>query len=263
MIDASFDMRSKQAAIDGAYQYDTGQRLRLSGLPSPDEMNEADDFIAGDLAAMQVQFSHEGDSQAGSRLAQWDDMRGVWMCDIPDEYLTRAEPVNVYVYVSHGADENASRNKTMYSGVFTPVSRPAPNDTATEDQIKTWEQLVIEVDMALTTTDTARQNALNEVESTREAAQSTQDAANLAQDARTSADEATARLYGTEVMWGGMTVLAYSLPEGTEATAELDGDVLTLGIPRGATGAQGAAGEDGPTDISLSIENGVLTIAPK
>ena len=36
MIHASFDDRShKSAAIAGIYQYDTGQRLRMHGLPTP------------------------------------------------------------------------------------------------------------------------------------------------------------------------------------------------------------------------------------
>ena len=36
MIDAIFDRHSRSAAVSGIYQYDTGQRLRLRGLPSPD-----------------------------------------------------------------------------------------------------------------------------------------------------------------------------------------------------------------------------------
>ena len=38
MIEANFESRThKNAAIAGVYQYDTGQRLRMRGLPTPDE----------------------------------------------------------------------------------------------------------------------------------------------------------------------------------------------------------------------------------
>ena len=36
MIEASFEQAThKSAAIGGIYQYDTGQRLRMHGLPTP------------------------------------------------------------------------------------------------------------------------------------------------------------------------------------------------------------------------------------
>ena len=38
MIEASFDAQGRSAAAAGAYQYDTGQRVRLHGLPSPEEL---------------------------------------------------------------------------------------------------------------------------------------------------------------------------------------------------------------------------------
>ena len=48
MIEANFESRThKNAAIAGVYQYDTGQRLRMRGLPTPDELAEMDDFLAG------------------------------------------------------------------------------------------------------------------------------------------------------------------------------------------------------------------------
>ena len=114
MIEASFGT-SREAAIDGVYQYDTGQRLRLSGLPSPDELAEMDDLLSGDLVALQVHFSYLGDTQTEMRLARWDDDRWVWVVEIPEQYMTRHEEVHVYVYVSYGTDESGSRNKTYKS----------------------------------------------------------------------------------------------------------------------------------------------------
>lgn len=56
MIDAIFDRHSRSAAVSGVYQYDTGQRLRLRGLPSPDEMLERDTLLSGEEVTVQAQF---------------------------------------------------------------------------------------------------------------------------------------------------------------------------------------------------------------
>lgn len=262
MIEASFGT-GREAAIDGVYQYDTGQRLRLSGLPSPDELAEMDELLSGDLVAVQAQFSFVGDSQAEMRLARWDDERWAWMVDIPDQYLTRHEEVHVYVYVSYGADESGSRNKTCYEGVFTPISRPAPNNTVTDDQLEQWETLEAEVDLALVSVQTATDNAKTQTDAAKQAAQNAASAAETAQEAAGSANTEAARLDAIDALWGDMAVTAVTLAQGAEATAQLDGQMLTLGIPRGATGPQGEQGAAGPTDITLTLKDGVLTITPK
>lgn len=263
MIDASFDKLSKKAAIDGVYQYDTGQRLRLSGLPSPDELIEADDMLEGNLPALQAHYGYLGDTQTEMHLVQWDDDHGVWMASIPDKFFTRSEQVNVYVYASYGSDEAGSRNKTMYEGTFTPISRPAPNNVVTEDQLEAWENLVQEVDLVLVSADTAKQNALGEVEATRAAAQEAKEAADGAMKASNEADNAIDRLRGIEARFASMNVVAETVPAGNPATATLDGNMLTLGIPRGEAGAKGETGDTGPADITLTMSGGVLTIMPK
>ena len=263
MIDASFDRLSKRAAIDGAFQYDTGQRLRLSGLPSPEELSEEDDFLSGDLAAMQVQFGYLGDTQTKTRLAEWDESRWAWMVDIPDEFFMRSEQVNVYVYVSHGADENGSRNKTMYAGMFTPISRPAPGDVATEDQIRAWATLEQEVNLVLASAETAAQNAHSEVDATNTAAKNASSVVKAAQDAAGEASNAAARFDAVNATWGDMAIRVTALGAGSAATATLNGRTLTLGVPTGAKGPVGDQGQTGPADIELSISDGVLTITRK
>ena len=53
MIEASFEQgRGRSAAVSGAYQYDTGQRLRLRGLPSPSELLERDALLSGEAATV-------------------------------------------------------------------------------------------------------------------------------------------------------------------------------------------------------------------
>lgn len=263
MIDASFDRHSRSAAVSGIYQYDTGQRMRLRGLPSPEELLEKDALLSGEAVTVQAQFAYEGDSQTEPRLAAWDDDLQAWLVDIPDAYMTRSETVRVYVEVYYGADENGARTKTMYEGVFRPISRPASNDTATDDQLSAWETLAAEVDLVLSTAGPAQQNAVSQAESAVAAANAAQDSADNAREAAQNTNAAKSALSAMAKTLGGMTVRTTSLAAGSSATAALSGNVLTLGIPRGADGPKGETGDTGPADITLSFSDGVLTITPK
>ena len=150
MIEASFDPKKTNAAsVAGATQYDKGQRLLLRGLPSPEELAEKDEFLSGDVVTVQVQYAYEGDSNTESRLAQYDEGEGGWMVDVPDKYLTKNYPVGFFVYVGYGVDKEHQRNKTMYTGAFTPKARPAPGDQVTPAQIDAWTALVVEVQLAI------------------------------------------------------------------------------------------------------------------
>lgn len=263
MIDASFDRHSRSAAVSGIYQYDTGQRMRLRGLPSPEELLEKDALLSGEAVTVQAQFGYDGDSQTEPRLAAWDDELLAWLVDIPDAYLTRSETVRVFVEVYYGADENGGRTKTMYEGVFKPISRPASNDTATDDQLAAWSTLAAEVDLVLSTAGPAQQNAVSQAESAISAGDTAQTAAAHAREAAQEAKDAEGALAALVRTLGGMTVQTETLAAGSAATATLSGNVLTLGIPRGADGAKGETGDTGPADITLSFSDGVLTITPK
>ena len=263
MIDASFDRHSRSAAVSGIYQYDTGQRMRLRGLPSPDEMLERDTLLSGEAVTVQAQFGNEGDSQTEPRLAAWDEDMQAWLVGIPDAYLTRSETVRVFVEVYYGADENGARTKTMYEGVFKPISRPASNDTATDDQLEAWSTLAAEVDLALSTAGPAQQNAVSQAESAISAANTAQASADNAREAAWEAYGAEDALSAMSETLGGMAVQTETLAAGSAATATLSGNVLTLGIPCGADGAKGDMGDTGPADITLSFSDGVLTITPK
>ena len=258
MIEAYFE--GGTAAISGAYQYDTGQRLRLNGLPTPDEMNEMDDFLSGDLAVVQVHFSYPGDTQAQVSLAQWDDERWCWQVGIPDGYLTRHEAVCVHVVIGHGSDESGSRNKTRYEGVFTPISRPAPNNVISEDQTERWETLESEVELALVSAQTATENAIGKVEPAHNAAQNASEAAKPAQAASKAAAEAYAKMQAVDAAWADTESTQAA---GSEAGAALYGQTLSLTLPTGAQGPKGAQGNAGPSDIGLEFKDGVLTITPK
>ena len=263
MIDAIFDRHSRSASVSGIYQYDTGQRMRLRGLPSPEELLERDTMLSGEAVTVQAQFAYEGDSQTEPRLAAWDDDLQAWLVDIPDAYMTRSETVRVYVEVYYGADENGARTKTMYEGVFKPISRPASLGTATDDQLAAWETLAAEVDLVLSTSGPSQQNAVSQAESAISAANTAQASADNAREAAWEAYGAEDALSAMGETLGGITVQTQTLPPGSAATATLSGNVLTLGIPRGADGPKGETGDTGPADITLSFSGGVLTITPK
>ena len=156
MIEASFEQAThKSAAIGGIYQYDTGQRLRMHGLPTPEELAEMDDFLVGDAVTVQAQYGYIGDSQTETRLAAFDAQTGCWEAEIPDAYLTRSSAVKVFVYVSYGATEDEVRAQTCYEGSFTPISRPAPGSQVTPSQGNAWDALVAEINLTLSKMNTA------------------------------------------------------------------------------------------------------------
>lgn len=258
MIDGYFGRGT--TAICGASQYDKGQRLRLHGVPPPQELGEMDDLLSGELVSVQVQYSCTGDAQTQMRLAEWDEMRGVWMAAIPDSCLTRHEAVNVYVYVGYGTEDGKQRGKTMYTGVMTPMSRPAPEDTVTDEQLARWQTLSAEVDIVL-----ERANAAVE------AAAGAADAADAGQDtaregtesARLAEDTANGAAAMLEAMEGSLGSLVIDTENADEAAAVLSGNRLRLSLPRGDKGEAGDRGQNGPADIGLSFSDGILTIAPR
>ena len=278
MIHASFDDKShKSAAIAGIYQYDTGQRLKMHGLPSPKELAEKDDFLSGDVVTVQAQYGFIGDSQTETRLASYDEASGCWTADIPDIYLTRSSTVKVFVYVGYGAAEGAGRSKTCYEGSFTPISRPAPGTQVTPGQANAWDELVAEVNLTLAKMNTATSgaNAATEnanvatsganqaAEAANKAAGAANDAAGAANTAAGSANSAAeaanqaAKAANTAAAGANtqaehlqnMVVQAATREYGSGSTASLTDDgekkILSLGLERGMPGRDGAKGDKG------------------
>ena len=115
----------------------------------------------------------------------------------------------------------------------------------------------------LSTAGPAQQNAVSQAESAISAANTAQASADNAREAAWEAYGAEDALAAMGRTLGGMTVQTETLAAGSAATATLSGNVLTLGIPRGADGPKGETGDTGPADITLSFSGGVLTITPK
>lgn len=285
MIHASFDDKShKSAAIAGIYQYDTGQRLKMHGLPSPRELAEKDDFLSGDMVTVQAQYGFIGDSQTETRLASYDEASGCWTADIPDIYLTRSSTVKVFVYVGYGAAEGAGRSKTCYEGSFTPISRPAPGTQVTPGQANAWDELVAEVNLTLAKMNTATSGANAATETANvatsganqaaEAANKAAEAANTAAgaangaaktantaagSANSAAESANQAAEAANTATGSantqaehlqnMVVQAATREYGSGSTASLTDDgekkILSLGLERGMPGKDGAKGEKG------------------
>lgn len=265
MIVASFNKdQNRTAAVSGAYQYDTGQRLVMHGLPSPQELAGRDDLLSGDLVTVQAQFSYAGDSQADMRLAMWNEDRQVWMVDVPDDYLTRHRDVHVYVFCYYGADENGERGETAYEATFRPISRPAPSGTVTEDQLRQWASLKAEieismsnVDNAISAADTAAKDAADAAELARKNAEDAEAAAKAANSAGDALADATGRL-------NSASKANETLAAGSEASAHIDlsGGMgsLIIGSPQGAAGPKGETGDTGPSDIKVEFDTETKTL---
>lgn len=260
MIEANFELRThKSAAIAGIYQYDTGQRLRMRGLPTPDELAEMDDFLTGDVATVQAQYGYAGDSRTETRIASYDEETGCWTADIPDVYLTRSSAVKVFVYVSYGATDGESRAKTCYEGSFTPISRPAPSTQVTPSQGNAWDALVTEINLTLSKINTAISEANAATEGAKTQTEATQKAVKAANtQAQRLAD---------------MDIRAQAREYGSGSTAQMADSggklVLTLGIERGKPGAKGDKGDKGdrgdkgdtgPAGVTFSLSGTTLTI---
>lgn len=255
MIQASFDQAGRTAAISGATQYDTGQRIRMYGLPAPEELSDMDDFLSGDVVTVQAQYAYAGDSQSEPRLCTYDEQEACWVAEVPDQYLTRSEAVSVYVYVSYGEDETHGRSKTMYTGRFTPISRSAPSNNVTPDQKNAWDALVGEVNLALATIGTATSGANAAAAGASEAAQRAQSAAQAAAAASAAADKMTAS-------WANATAEVTTLAPGSEATVALGENAdgakkLSFGVPKGEKGDKG---DTGPAGVTFTLSGTTLYI---
>lgn len=251
MIEASFDTgRGRGASVSGAYQYDTGQRLRLHGLPTPGELAQMDELLSGEGVTVQVQYSYKGDEQSEMRLASYDAAEDVWLAEVPNAYLTRSAAVLVHIYVSYGVEDGLSRGKTCYEAAFTPISRPAPSTMVTPEQVSSWDAMVEEVNLTLSTMNAAISEANATVEASSAATQQAGAAAGSANAAAGNAQAAAQNANAITARLRGMQATAKTLAAGSAATAALTDDgtryQLTLGIPRGATGPQGPQGPQGP-----------------
>lgn len=96
-------------ACPASWQWDTGQLLRIQGLPIEN--------------GTQVHFNVDG--QSYTSIAGVID--GVAYAYIPDVVFTEAGSIPVYIYLS----EDDATAETLYSGLLTVKARPQPADYST------------------------------------------------------------------------------------------------------------------------------------
>lgn len=291
MINASFDAaRGRQAAISRVYQYDTGQRLRLHGLPSQGEMTDMDELLydperfGGNrpvVASVLVQYGYEW-SERTEDYAAIPQEDGTWMVDIPDEFLKLTDPVHIYVYVFHGEkkiyegdgatqedDVYLIRGRTMYEGVFTPIARPAPRNTATQAELEQWAARTGEngdVVAALSEAEAAIEYARAQKEAALAAAAAL-DPQNadvqvrpvlLAQEAAQEAEEKLQALVSIAGRWEKLLIETATLAPGASPDAAVTTangkKKITLCLPKGDKGDKGDKGATGPADMTISAE---------
>ena len=254
MIDASFSKNGRDASISGAFQYDTGQRLRMYGLPSPTELLEQDEILSGNGVSVEAHFSFIGDERAESRSATWEEETGTWIVAVPDVYLLKNADVRVYVYVSYGQSEGEDammRTKTVYEAVFRPISRPAPKTDVSPNQVNEWQALK---DDATAATQNAVDAASNANAATETATKAATAANTAAAQAVTAVNDRLAMLDRTQV--AAVKIDATSAPT-VEVTNEVDADgkpykKTTFGIPQSVVTVNG----------QVADENGNITLTP-
>ena len=67
MIEASFEQgRGRSAAVSGAYQYDTGQRIRMHGLPGPEELARREIAVRAGLHCAPLAHESAGTLETGT-----------------------------------------------------------------------------------------------------------------------------------------------------------------------------------------------------
>lgn len=126
----------KQAvACPQSWQWDTGQILRIQGLPIE--------------SGTQVHFSVDG--TAYTSIAGVVD--GVAYAYIPDVVFAEAGSVPVYIYLS----EDDATAETLYSGILTIKARPQPSDysTPTEAEQTLFQAAIDAVTLSATTASDA------------------------------------------------------------------------------------------------------------
>lgn len=121
------------------YQWDRGQVLVMRGLPSAEG--------GSPWPSIEVHYGYKDEPNLYVRPAGYNPDRLYWVAEIPDSMFVRADPVYAYVYLHQGTDEenHLIAAETAYTATWTPISRPAPPNIVTEDQVPTIEYYLTEL----------------------------------------------------------------------------------------------------------------------
>lgn len=237
----------------------------------------------------------------GERWTDMDSVSAVWWndytristvldsegkCTVPHEVLMRKGCVRVNLVGSVVENGELVTRLTSYSAEAVHVNEKiklAGNEpqTITPSQ---YEQFVENVKTDADRAETAKESAQDASASAQGYAQTASASASSASESATAAEQAKDLAQGyaqnaqisaqtaenakddaesarDEIL--GMRATATTLAEGSEATASYSDGLLTLGIPRGDTGATGAKGDTGETGATPNLTIGnVETLEP-
>lgn len=133
---AVFDQPGKQAVVTPrAWQWDTGQILRIQGLPI--------------TTGTEVHFNMDGTTI--TTVAGVTD--GIGYAAIPDVIFEEPGTVAIYIYLR----EDASTAETLYSAILGVMERPQPEDydPPTEQEERIFQEAVAAVQAAAEAADDA------------------------------------------------------------------------------------------------------------
>lgn len=171
MINVHFDTPDQEIArAYNVYQYDRGQKMRITGLESLELPNHT-----------QVHFALDDEETGTTRMSTVVD--GVIVVDVPFRYTQYAKQVTADIYIA-----NSEEGKTIKRIYFTPKHKAKPDDDITPDEERTVDRLIDELIKAKEKESADVEAAAN---SARDAANSATTAIQKATEAKNSAQTAT------------------------------------------------------------------------
>lgn len=212
IVIATFKNNLRKIETPPLWQYDYGQILRIEGLELPQ--------------AFEIHFANAGDKEAKKKIVTNNEV------EIYDEYLTSGENIIAYFFYHTGENDG----ETEYV-INIPVKR---RQKPTDEQPTPVQQDAIEEAIA------ALNAGVTEAEGY---ASDASDSADEARECAEDAEDILEELRGVEENLANLSAEASTLPEGEQATASYQNGVLSFGIPKGDTGAQGPEGPQGPQGI--------------
>lgn len=155
--------------VAGLIQWDTGQKLFLTGLQ--------------DMPLMfACHFAHEGDATVTSVLMERSGQG--YICNIPDKYLQTADPITFYTYYS-GTDYT----ETRHSGILSVEARTKPDlYESTEEQSNAIDTAISKINEIIDQEEEVTKTATESAESAKTSATESANSALGASDSATTAE---------------------------------------------------------------------------
>ena len=232
--------RGKMAKSVALYQYDYGQKLKLTNVELPN--------------TYEVHFSNE---LHGDALSMIGDTTGVL---IPDELLTTGLPVYFWVFLHEGIDDG----ETEYIGTVPVIQRAKPSEIApTPEEQSVIAQAIAAINAGVDSVEQAARDVESTIQSALQEAKDSgefdgADGAN-GQDGQ----DGISPTIGVTAIEGGyrLTITDASGTNGIDVLNGVDGATGPAGADGsdGADGTNGQDGEDGYSPTATVTKDGSVT----